>query len=157
MKRPGFVELVPIQRVSKFKFMIFGSLKNYLGPNIDCYFDFVSFMQVWLVFPMIIGILTFAINNYYQYTVQNSPVDFFYALFVMVWSILFITKWEEVEKWMEIKEKSGTSDLWSEHQNMINRQGLERKVSRTTGKIQYYVPLSKRILLSGLSNAVCLA
>lgn len=65
MKRPGFVELVPVSRVSKYKFLIFGSLKNYLGPNIDCYFDFVSFLQIWLVFPMIIGLLTAAVNYYF--------------------------------------------------------------------------------------------
>lgn len=65
MKRPGFVELVPVQKVSKFKVLIFGSLKDYLGGNIDCYFDFVSFMQLWLVFPMIIGLFTIAINSYF--------------------------------------------------------------------------------------------
>lgn len=94
MKLPGFVELVPVQRVSKYKVLIFGSLKEYLGPNADCYFDFVAFMQGWLIFPMIVGLITVFINSIYEYTAENSPIEFLYALLVMVWSILFITKWE---------------------------------------------------------------
>lgn len=68
MKHSGFEELVPIQKVSKYKPLIFGSLKEYLGPNIDCYFDFVTELQKWLVFPMVIGLLTVAINYYFEYT-----------------------------------------------------------------------------------------
>lgn len=41
MKHPGFEELIPIQKVSQHKPFIMGSLKDYMGPNIDCYFDFV--------------------------------------------------------------------------------------------------------------------
>lgn len=94
MKHPGFVELVPIQKVSQHRSFIAGSIKDYVGPNIDCYFDFVEFMQGWLVFPMMVGLLTVGLNSYFDYSADNSPVDFIYALVIMLWSILFITRWE---------------------------------------------------------------
>lgn len=95
MKHCGFVKLVPIQRVSKQKTVILSnkSLKDFVGPNIDCYFSFVTFLQKWLVFPMIIGLTTTALNIHFDYSADNSPFDFIYALFIMLWSILFITRW----------------------------------------------------------------
>lgn len=79
------------------------SLKQYVGPNTECYFDFVAFLQKWLIFPMIVGLLAIAFNNYYDYTADNSPFDFIYALTIMIWSILFITRWEEIQKWTKVK------------------------------------------------------
>lgn len=116
MKHPGFEELLPIHKSSQYSPFIFTSLKDYLGPNIECYFDFVNFFQKWLIFPLIFGIITVAINSYYSYTAENSPVDFLYAWAVMIWSVLFITRWEEIQEWTRIKESPGRSELWSEHQ-----------------------------------------
>ena len=65
MKHPGFEELVPIQKVSQHRPLILHSLKDYLGPNLDCYFDFVSFMQKWLWFPLVVGLITVGINSYF--------------------------------------------------------------------------------------------
>jgi hypothetical protein len=96
IKHPGFIEFIPIQRVSEHRVLILNnnSLKESLGPNIDCYFSFVSFMQRWLIFPMAIGLISTVLNGYYGYSADNSPFDFIYALFIMIWSILFITRWE---------------------------------------------------------------
>ena len=40
---------------------------------------------------------------------------------------------------------------------MTDRRGLDRKVSSTTGKIEYYLPLKKRIGLAIISNSICFA
>jgi len=56
-------------------------------------------MQWWLIFPMIIGLLTVGINYYFDYTADNSPVDFIYAFTVLIWSIVFITSWEKKQEW----------------------------------------------------------
>jgi hypothetical protein len=50
-------------------------------------------MQKWLIFPVIIGLMTTFFNIAFEYTADDSPGDFVYALFIMVWSIFFITKW----------------------------------------------------------------
>jgi hypothetical protein len=52
-------------------------------------------MQKWLIFPMIVGLLTIGLNYFYDYDADNSPFDFIYALVIMLWSILFITRWEK--------------------------------------------------------------
>lgn len=50
-------------------------------------------MQTWLIFPAIVGIATVIFNYFGEYTADDSPGDFLYGLIVMVWSIVFITKW----------------------------------------------------------------
>jgi hypothetical protein len=81
-------------------------------------------MQRWLVFPMVVGIISFGLNYHYDYTADNSPFDFIYALLLMVWSILFITRWEEIEKWNKIKFGCGTSESWAEYQHVIKTTDL---------------------------------
>ena len=154
MKHPGFVELLPIQKVSEYRVLIFGSLKDYLGPNIDCYFDFVTFFQKWLWFPLLVGLLTALVNYSLEYTVDNSPVDFLYAWAVMVWSILFITRWEEVQAWQKVKETPGNSELWSEHQEIVSKRGMEKRISAVTGRAEYELSLKDMVLLRLSSEAV---
>jgi len=40
-------------------------MKEYLGANSQTYFAFVAFMQTWLLFPTIIGIVTFLYNAFF--------------------------------------------------------------------------------------------
>lgn len=89
-------------KVSQYRPFIFGSIKEAVGPNIQCYFDFLNFLQKWLLFPMIIGLVTAGFNLFYEFTAEDSPADFIYAFFIMIWSIFFITKWESVLKWKKI-------------------------------------------------------
>lgn len=62
---------------------------------------------------MVVGLATIALNYYLEYTVDNSPFDFFYAWAIMIWSVLFITRWEEIHNWIKIKETPGCSEDWS--------------------------------------------
>ena len=50
-------------------------------------------MQKWLIFPAIIGLVTFLFNYMYEFTADDCAGDFVYSLLVMVWSIYFITSW----------------------------------------------------------------
>lgn len=93
MKHAGFIELVPIHKSSKHGPIIPESIRSYVGANSETYFDFVAFMQSWLIFPAIIGLATVLFNLLGDYTADDSPGDFLYGLMVMVWSIVFISKW----------------------------------------------------------------
>lgn len=64
-----------------------------MGANSQTYFEFVSFLQSWLVFPALVGLGTFIFNIVGDYSADDSPGDFIYALIVMIWSIIFITRW----------------------------------------------------------------
>jgi hypothetical protein len=78
-------------------------------------------MQKWLIFPMIVGLLTIGLNYFYDYDADNSPFDFIYALVIMLWSILFITRWEEIQRWTKVKETCGRSEIWTERQDLISK------------------------------------
>ena len=92
-----------------------------MGANSQTYFSFVAFLQNWLIFPTIIGILTFLYNVSFEFTAEDSPADFLYAFMIMLWSIIFYTKWEHKEKWTKVCEQTGYSDDWSEFQNLVDR------------------------------------
>lgn len=130
-------------------------MKEYLGANSQTYFDFVGFLQRWLVFPALIGVVTSLYNYVFQYTAEDSPADFFYAFVIMIWSIIFVTQWEHREKWTAACEKTGYSDEWSEFQNLVDRQGCKVRESRISGQMEQYVPLLQKIWRHFLSAAVC--
>jgi hypothetical protein len=88
-------------------------MREYLGANLQSYFDFVAFMQRWLIFPTIVGIITTICNIVFKFTAEDSPADFLYAFMIMVWSIVFVTQWEHREKWTAVTEQTGYSDDWS--------------------------------------------
>lgn len=94
MRHAGFKELVPVHKDSKYGSVIVGNMKEYLGANSQTYFAFVAFLQTWLVFPTVIGLVTFLYNALFEFTAEDSPADFLYAFFIMLWSIIFYTKWE---------------------------------------------------------------
>lgn len=93
MKNDHFIELLPVHKNSRYSPIILESVKDYIGSNDEIYFEFVSFLQKWLVFPAIIGLLTTMFNYFFEYSADDSPGDFVYSLLIMVWSIYFITSW----------------------------------------------------------------
>ena len=106
----------------------------YVGANSQTYFDFVAFMQRWLVLPATIGLLTFLFNVFFEYTADDSPGDFLYAFIIMIWSVVFITKWEHAEKWTEACNSVGYSEEWSYHQDIVDSEGARYRQSRITGQ-----------------------
>ena len=62
MRHAGFKQLIPIHKDSKYGRIVLGNMKEYLGANSQSYFDFVGFLQRWLVFPALIGVLTSLYN-----------------------------------------------------------------------------------------------
>ena len=134
MRHAGFKELVPIHKDSKYGTVIVGNMKEYLGANSQTYFAFVAFMQTWLLFPTIIGIVTFLYNAFFEFTADDSPADFLYAFFIMLWSIIFYTKWEHKEKWTSVCEQTGYNEEWSDYQNLVDREGSRVRESRLSGQ-----------------------
>ena len=133
--------MLPIHKNSKYSSIIFESVKDYVGSNDEIYFEFVSFMQKWLVFPAIIGLITTFFNYCFDFSADDSPGDFVYSLLIMIWSIYFITSWENESRWLKTKEESGYNDeAWSEHQNIIDKSSLRLHISTVTGKNEWFLP-----------------
>lgn len=93
MKHWNFEEIIPVHKNSRYHPVILDSVKDYVGSNDEIYFEFVGFLQKWLVFPAIIGLITTFFNYFMEYSADDSPGDFVYSLLIMVWSIYFITSW----------------------------------------------------------------
>ena len=79
------------------------SVRDYLGGNVEVYFEFIRFLQRWLVPPAIFGLITIMCNSVYNFTADNSPMDSIYALFVVLWGVFFVSQWESHEKWLKVK------------------------------------------------------
>jgi hypothetical protein len=155
MRHAGFKELVAIHKDSKYGSIILGSLRDYVGANSQTYFDFINFLQRWLVFPAIIGLLTIFFNIFFNYTADDSPGDFLYALVIMIWSIVYITKWEKSQKWTAACEQTGYNDQWTEHQNIVDKSGCRARESMISGQRELYVPLLQKAWRYCVSVTIC--
>lgn len=155
MRHAGFKELVPIHKDSKYGRVVVGNIKEYLGANSQTYFAFVTFMQKWLLFPTVIGIITFLYNISFEFTAEDSPADFLYAFIIMVWSIVYFTQWEHKEKWTAACEQTGYSDDWSEFQNLVDREGSRSRESQLSGQREQYIPLLQKVWRYFASLMVC--
>lgn len=156
MKHAGFKELVAIHKDSKYGSVIFGSIREYVGANSQTYFDFVSFLQRWLIFPAVVGVLTILFNIFFNYTADDSPGDFLYGLVIMIWSIVYITRWEQSEKWTAACEQTGYNDQWTEHQNIIDKRGCRVRESKISGQRELYVPLLQKVWRHCVSIGMCI-
>lgn len=74
----------------------------------------------------------------------------------MIWSIIFVTQWEHREKWTAACEQTGYSDGWSEHQNMVDKQGCKARESILSGQRELYVPFLQKIWRYCASYSICI-
>jgi len=92
-----FVSLIPIHKPHQYEVVgsewYYKSIKQYLGSNVEVYFDFIKFMQRWLWLPAVVGLLTIFCNQYYNYTADDSPMDSVYALVIVLWGVCFVSQW----------------------------------------------------------------
>ena len=81
------------------------SIKDYFGPKVAIYFEFLLFYTKWLIVPAVCGI----VNQYKIF--ENSPrtqfwMDTTYCLLTMIWGALFVRFWER--KTNEFKVRWGS-------------------------------------------------
>lgn len=85
------------------------TIRNFYGEKIAFYFLWINKLTIWLISPVIIGIIIFIItfftgnnsNATEQGTLNISLIDvvyFFGAIFFVVWTTLFLKVWTQQEK-----------------------------------------------------------
>ena len=132
-----FDSLIPIHKPHQYVVegwdWYYKPVKEYLGNNVEVYFDFIRFLQRWLVPPTIFGLLTILCNSLYGYTADNSPMDSIYALFVVLWGVFFVSQWEGHEKWLKVKEANGYDESCALHHRLVFRARFQTRISPVTG------------------------
>lgn len=149
-----FDSLIPVHKPHQYEMVGLSDwyhkpVKEYLGSNVEVYFELIRWMQGWLLWPALAGILTIAYNQWHSYTADDSPMDSLYALFVVLWGVFFISKWEHHEKWLKIKEANGYDEGWALHQRMVTRGRFPTRQSPVTGTSEQFHSLPLKFFLFG--------
>jgi hypothetical protein len=79
-------------------------VRNYYGEQIALYFAFIGVYTQSLFWPAIAGIVVFIFRL--QYGVDKNPLAMPYGVFMMLWSVHFISQWHRRES--ELKFMWGT-------------------------------------------------
>lgn len=124
-------------------------IRNYYGESIAIYFAFLSFYNRELVLPAIIG-LGFFIYQIIDGRVDVAPIPL-YALYVSLWSTMFLEKWKREEAKMRIRW--GMTAFLSKEQPRPEFSG-EWKPSPVDGKKIEVFPLRERLIRAAASQGV---
>ena len=79
----GLFELAPVDAVV-----------SYFGPGIAIYFGWMNFFTVWLCAPAALGLLLYCHKANSDYTVDDHPAIPFFSIFVVLWSVAFLSFWD---------------------------------------------------------------
>lgn len=58
------------------------------------YFHFLLFLVRKMAFLVLIGMLTYALDEVFDEDVNTSPFETIYAMVVIVWGSLFVGQWK---------------------------------------------------------------
>jgi len=80
------------------------NIRKYFGDNISIYYFFLSNYCYWLIFPAILGVISW----YFQaldenFSVNESPYEALYGFFVIIWANLFFIFWERKENSLKVE------------------------------------------------------
>lgn len=119
-------------------------IKKYFGESVAIYFNFLDYLQKWLSAPVIIGLLVGLMNYLFQASVDKSPYDSFYSLFIIVWSNLFVVFWLKKQKEIAFKWKCFGKSLETQESVQHVPQTFHERVNDVTGLTEQFYPTYKR-------------
>jgi hypothetical protein len=88
------------------------TIRNFYGETISYYFLFLLNLNLWLIFPMILGIITFFIESIAASKMEEGDIPtmghislnyadltlFIFSFIILIWANLFINVWTQQEK-----------------------------------------------------------
>ncbi|KAF9550580.1 Anoctamin-7 [Mortierella hygrophila] len=136
-------------------------IRHYYGEKVALYFAWIEYYTKWLIFAALAGVLflVYGVSNHFikgpaaggDVGIRGQLVDVFdnaltlpYALFMSVWSALFVEYWKR------------RSAVLAYEWNTLDYENLERarpefkptgtRISPVTGKMELYYPRYKQVI-----------
>ncbi|KAL4479988.1 hypothetical protein ABPG74_020504 [Tetrahymena malaccensis] len=142
-------EIIPLHEKNAAISDSIQSIEDYYGENISSYFEFLDFYQKWLLYPAILGLITYALSNKF-FPKQYLYFYFFYTVFICIWSSLFYIYWKRYESELQVKWGVFGKKIYKEDRN-VNFKG-QKRIKVTTMCEEEYYPRSKRLYFYILST-----
>ncbi|EAR92115.2 calcium-activated chloride channel protein (macronuclear) [Tetrahymena thermophila SB210] len=142
-------EIIPLHEKNAAISDSIQSIEDYYGENISSYFEFLDFYQKWLLYPAILGLITYVLSNKF-FTKQYLYFYFFYTVFICIWSSLFYIFWKRYESELQVKWGVFGKKIYKEDRN-VNFKG-QKRIKVTTMCEEEYYPRSKRLYLYIIST-----
>jgi hypothetical protein len=121
---------------------------SYYGCEVSFYFAWMGFLNRWLIFPGVLGVICLLQRWYRKDTLDEDEFTPFYGLITFLWGIVFLRFWERHEN--RLAYQWGVYSLSEyERQKYFDTRpeffGFVRR-SPVTGIVEtYYPPLRRRL------------
>lgn len=101
-------------------------VQNY-GEQVGIYFAFLSYLIQNLSFLVVIGIVTYALDEIFDEDVNTSPFETIYAMVTILWGFAFVGLWQKKQQeWIQKWRSSGKN---FEHYSKTLEQSLIKCLS----------------------------
>lgn len=120
-----------------------GYIKSYFGEHIAIYFKFLTYLQFWLLAPVILGLFIF-FQNYFQ-TQSIATYESFYSIFIIIWGNLFLVFWEKKEHQIAFTWKCFGKSFETQETLQNSNEAFNERINDVSGLKENYYPTMKRI------------
>lgn len=78
----------------------------YFGEQTSFYFEFVNYLQKWLIASIVVGISVEIVNQSLNMSFANSQFELIYSVFIQVWASAFYCFWMRKEREISLRYRS---------------------------------------------------
>jgi hypothetical protein len=82
------------------------TIKKYFGESTAIYFYFLDFLNKYLLFAGIVGLIVFVLNKIFHENVLTSPYESIFSAFMIFWMAAFTASWEKRERQLAVQWRS---------------------------------------------------
>ncbi|KAI8899199.1 calcium-activated chloride channel-domain-containing protein [Globomyces pollinis-pini] len=138
-----------------FNYLPAEDMRNYFGEEQAFYFAWLGYYTIWIQAASIGGMLTFFYGIYRfafepgldlkakSYLLFDNELTPFYAMFINVWSILYLRYWKRQSAYLAFMWD--TTFVEENDKPRANWRPTATRTSPVTGKTETYVPLRARV------------
>lgn len=81
-------------------------IRDYHGDEIAIYFEWMNFLQSWLMLPALFSIIVF-VGNQFFFDLSTSPLAGLFSIFMSLWGTIYLVSWR--------KHCRGLDVLWDDY------------------------------------------
>ena len=67
-------------------------IRDYYGDELAIYFEWMNFLQHWLLMPAFFALILF-FSNQYLYDLSENPLAGLFSIFMSLWGTVYLVSW----------------------------------------------------------------
>ncbi|CAD8113710.1 unnamed protein product [Paramecium primaurelia] len=81
-------------------------IRSQMGEQIAFYFGFLLYLIKNMLILVVFGMITYSLDEYFDYDVTKSPFEPLYAALTVLWAAYFVSQWNQKQKEYQVRWRS---------------------------------------------------